>query len=84
MYLYDTSNEWLTEHCLLCGSVNHIFLDNPNATAWECWGCYSRWWLDDLAQSMFIIENNVDVDEADDMVTNAHPLIIFLNGQCSE
>lgn len=78
---FQEQNKWLTEPCISCGSVNHIFLGNENAHAWECWNCMEMWWLDDLAKDLVVIENNVDDDEALNMLMNYHPSIIFLHGQ---
>ena len=80
MTYFIFNSDWLTEHCLICGSPNHIFWDNPEAHAWECWACFNKYWIDDLSKDTIIIENNVDDDEADDMLTNCHPSIIFLHG----
>jgi len=79
MHYYYPENEWLIEHCLVCGSVNHIFL-TPEAHAWECWACFNRWWIDDLSKDVIIITYNVDEDEADDMLGNAHHYINFAHG----
>ena len=83
MYLYQTDNNWLQEYCPLCGSLNHIFIpaEINNADAWECWGCFNRWWLDDLAHTMCSLDNNIDENEADDWLSNANPSIIFVYGQ---
>ena len=82
MYLYDTQDEWLTEYCPLCGSVNHIFIPPAEPyEAWECWSCFNRWWMDDLAKSMFLIEHNIDEDEAEDWLCNAASSITFVFGQ---
>jgi len=80
MYLYKTDDEWLTDACLTCGSVNHIFLARVDAAAWECWSCFNRWWLDDLAQDMFLIDHAIDIGEANNMLVAAHPSIIFVHG----
>lgn len=80
-YFYPQNEEWLTEHCLVCGSVNHIFL-NQEAHAWECWACFQKWWIDDLAKDTIIITCSVDDDEAEDMMINCHPSIIFVYGHC--
>jgi hypothetical protein len=77
---YFNNNQWLTETCLSCGSVNHIFLAE-DGHAWECWNCLEVWWLDALAMDTILIENNIeDEDELWDMLVNYHPSIIYLHG----
>lgn len=71
--------QWLTESCLICDSVNHIFLDHPSADAWECWNCQNRWWLDDMAKTAYIIVHGVEAEEAERRMRAGE--VIFLNGQ---
>ena len=59
MLYYNPTNTWLTEHCLICGSINHIFLHSDDCYAWECWNCHNRWWIDDLAEDAYLIEHNL-------------------------
>jgi len=81
MYNYFQEQQWLTETCLGCGSVNHIFLGNENAHAWECWNCLDVWWIDSLAIDAIIIECDLnDMDEVWHMLVNYHPSIIYLHG----
>ena len=56
---------WLTEHCLICGTVNHIFIDTQDTQAWECYFCSNRFWLDELARDGYIIQEGVIEGEAD-------------------
>jgi hypothetical protein len=83
--MYDNikKDEWLTEYCLLCSSVNHIFVSNADADAWECWSCFSNWWLDDIALNMYTINNGIEEEEANQHLISSNPNIIFLHGQPS-
>ena len=71
---------WLTEHCLICGSVNHIFCDVADAHAWECYFCFNKFWLDDLACDQYCITNGIDVDEADKHLQASNTMIKYLLG----
>ena len=81
--LFFNNNQWLSECCLLCGSLNHIFIDSIEADAWECWSCASRWWIDDVSMDLYIIrmEDNTDEEEAASRLASGHPSIYYLNGQ---
>jgi hypothetical protein len=82
MYDYfHFSNEWLTETCLGCGSVNHIFI-SQNAHAWECWNCMECWFIDTMAIDALVIECGLEhEDEVWHMLINYHPAVIYLHGQ---
>lgn len=80
MMYFHGNNRWLTERCLACGSVNHILLANTEAHAWECWNCLEVWWIDELAKDMLIISYDIDDDEANNMLVNYHPYILYLYG----
>jgi hypothetical protein len=56
---------WLTEHCLVCGSVNHIFLNLPDAHAWECYFCGHKFWIDDEVKDEYIIQEGCYENEAE-------------------
>lgn len=75
-------NEWLVETCQMCGSTNHIFVDNSEAHAWECWCCGFRFWLDELGRDAYLIDQDIDDIEAEERLDNADLSIYFLNGQC--
>lgn len=64
MLYYNPTNTWLTEHCLICGSINHVFLYADDCLAWECWHCGNHWWIDDLAEDIYIIEHDVSDEQA--------------------
>lgn len=55
---------WLTEECLFCSSVNHIFLSG-DYPAWECWCCLNQHWLYDH-------QNYTDYDLCNDLVPVLH------------
>ena len=57
-------NTWLTECCLICGSVNHVFVYTDDAHAWECYFCNNRYWIDELAEDTYIITNDITEEEA--------------------
>jgi hypothetical protein len=81
LYVYgEDNNSWLIEHCLICSSVNHIFLCHPNADAWECYNCFSKWWLnDDLGKEGYkIVHGKTDAEAEQDLKGGN---MIFLNGQ---
>lgn len=73
-------NTWLTEHCLLCSSVNHVFIYTDNAHAWECWNCHTKYWLDECAKDSYIIEHNISEDDADKDLNKGVPTMKFLYG----
>ena len=81
LYVYGgEENDWLTERCFLCDSVNHIFLANQHAYGWECWNCFSHWWLgDELGKEGYKIVHSKTDEEADMDLIDGN--LIFLHGQ---
>lgn len=72
---------WWREHCLLCGSTNHIFVDNLSVDGWECWNCKSRWWIDELSAAAYSSVHGKTEQEAEDDLKNAEGPITILSGQ---
>lgn len=72
---------WWKEHCLLCGSANHIFVDNLSVDGWECWSCKSRWWIDDMSAAAYMVVNNRSFEQAEEDLREANMPIIILSGQ---
>ena len=59
-------NQWFTERCIVCDSVNHIFLDTGRvAFAWECYCCMNCWWLDDLERVGYMAIERIDYTTAE-------------------
>lgn len=58
-------NNWQTETCPCCISVNYIFHDSPIGQAYECWNCGSRHWLDDQARLEYMVYEDVSLEQAD-------------------
>jgi len=76
-------NEWLTERCIICDSVNHIFLNQPHADAWECYCCGNRWWFDDVySREAYMLLHNRTEQEAEQDLRDGN--MIFLNGQLAQ
>jgi hypothetical protein len=66
----------------MCGSMNHIFLPyGKNAHAWECYNCMSRYWIDFLAIDSYMMEHEVDHDEATNNMENCDSTVIFIFGR---
>jgi len=76
------NTNWLIEHCIICGSINHIFLSDYSIDAWECYNCFSKWWLNDCGKDNIMIQYDVDAEEADNMLINCDERINFTFGQC--
>ena len=74
-------NKWLVESCPICDSVNHIFLSNIDAHAWECWHCLNMWWYD---KDLFMTTYNYSDEESNELLCNNNPLICVLYGQQEE
>lgn len=72
---------WWKEHCLLCGSANHIFIDTLSVDAWECWSCKSRWWIDNLSEGAYMAVHGKSQEEANYDLLNANQPLIILSGQ---
>jgi len=70
---------WLTEPCIICSSVNHIFLDHLDADAWECWHCMNRHWFDDAGKIAYMLVHSKTDEEADKDLMEGN--IVTLNGQ---
>jgi hypothetical protein len=72
MYINNENNSWLVEYCPICGSANHIFIPPEvwEVDGWECWSCFNRWWMDDLAKTTLMMAWDVDEDEAEEMLKN--------------
>lgn len=71
---------WFKDFCLFCGNLNHIYVDIPDAHAWECYYCSNRHWIDDLGREMYCMEEGVDEDEAEAHLNQPLANIRFLNG----
>jgi hypothetical protein len=69
----------IEKYCLLCGSKNYI-PDHEDADAYQCWNCFSNFWLDDYAKTIYMITNGVDEDQAEFDLKNGN--LFMLNGQC--
>lgn len=69
-----------TEPCLLCSSVNHIFL-TPEAEAYECFYCGNKMWLDDQGRLEYMISRNRSLAEAEADLQAGKP--IFADCHCS-
>ena len=83
MMYYDPNmqlNSWLTEHCLICGSINHIFVDRMDAHAWECYFCLNKFWLDEMGKDQYILQEGVNENEAEAHLRQGHYNIIYLLG----
>lgn len=82
--MLDSTNldGWLITTCTCCGSVNHIFMDVPDAHAWECWNCSERYWFDEVSRLDYIYNERIDEAEAEFRLDYGDLSIRFLNGQC--
>lgn len=68
----DDSKMWYTDQCLVCSSVNHVFLYHPSPDGWCCWNCNSVFWFDDEPADMYnMVNRSVNFD------------CVILNGQVS-
>lgn len=70
-----SENQWLTERCLLCDSINHVFISHPSPDGWICWNCNSKWWLDNFSPTLYTMVHGREADLDDDEV-------ILLQGYC--
>lgn len=68
----------MNEQCMICGAVNYL---SGDFQAWECWCCFSPFWLDDETKTEYTIINDVSDAEADKRLLTKHASIIFENGQ---
>lgn len=60
----------MTEHCLICGSLNVIH-EPENNHAWECWNCQQKWWIDDQARLEYQVHYDIDITQAElDLIGN--------------
>jgi hypothetical protein len=68
--------------CQYCNSVNHIFVDNPYANAWECWNCFTKHWIDEDCKRDYVLNFCVEPEVADDKLQRGDYTIHYLLGSC--
>lgn len=78
---FISEGDWLTEKCFRCDSINHIFVENKNADAWQCWNCFNKEWLSLLTVDTYCIVHKIGLKEAHNRLENEHHTIYYLNGQ---
>lgn len=52
------------KHCLVCDTLNNLLVRDTDS-AYECYGCHSRHWLDDQARLEHMVHNNRSLPEAE-------------------
>ena len=74
---------WTQSYCLICGSLNHIFVDKLDAMAWECWNCTNKWWIEDSNLEEYMTLHGKTEKEAELELMDGTPPMSVLNGQSS-
>jgi hypothetical protein len=72
------------EFCLLCGERNLIIIDNIHVDGWRCWSCMTKYWMDDISMSSYMIVHGRDEAEAELDLRTENPPIVILEGKFCE
>lgn len=66
-----------TEYCFLCGSLNHLVIEE-NDEAFECFNCGNPQWIDDTARLLYMITNKRKLIEAEKDLQKSKPHFCFV------
>lgn len=66
-----------SEYCFLCGSLNHLIIEE-NDEAFECWNCGNPQWIDDMARLLYMVTNKVTLKEAEKNLLKHKPIFCFV------